>query len=134
MGTPATVTSFISGEKSTPGTYNQQSKTKLLKPTISGHNVANLTQILGDSEITIQAPSQDIIDKINFIFNSMSKNNILDKSNDLKIILTNDNVIKWFSNFFILNRISVEYNNHQIYYELITYIDSKELNNPIYFS
>lgn len=126
--TPAGASSITSGDKNAPGTYGQLSKTKLLKPTTSGHNVANLTQILGEGETTILAPSQDIIDKINFIFNSMSKSNIVDKSNDLKLILTNDNVIKWFSNFFILNRISVEYNNHQIYYELITYIDSKELN------
>jgi len=123
------VTSFNSGDKGTSSNYNQQSKTKLIKPVTLVHNVANLTQILGDVETSIQAPSQDVIDKINFIFNSMSKNNIADKSNDLKSILTNDNVIKWFSNFLILNRISVEYNNHQIYYELITYIDSKELNN-----
>jgi len=126
--TPATGTTFTTGDKIASSTFNPQSKTKLLKPTTIGNTVANLSQILGDSEPSIQAPSQDIIDKINFIFNSMSKSNILDKSNDLKLILINDNVIKWFSNFFILNRISVEYNNHQIYYELITYIDSKELN------
>ena len=58
----------------------------------------------------------------------MSKNNLADKSAELKGILNNENVIRWFSNFFIVNRVSAESNNHQIYHELITYIDSKDLN------
>lgn len=91
----------------------------------------NITHILGstDNEIAIISPPQEVIDKIKFIFNSMSKNNINEKSNELKMILSNDNYVKWFSNFFIVNRVSVENNNHIIYNDLITNIDSKELNN-----
>jgi hypothetical protein len=117
------VQNFNSGDKAS---FN---KTKLRNPVSSQSNYANLTQILGDGESSVQAPSQDIIDKINFIFNSMSKNNLADKSNELKNILSNDYVIRWFSNFFIVNRVSAESNNHSIYHELITYIDSKDLNS-----
>lgn len=65
-----------------------------------------------ENEHTVQAPPQDVIDKINFIFNSMSKVNIAEKSNDLKNILNSDILLKWFSNYFIINRISGENNNH----------------------
>lgn len=91
----------------------------------------NIVQILnsGEAEIAFVPPPQEVIEKIKFIFNSMSKNNISEKSNDLKMLLTNDNYMRWFSNFFIINRVSVENNNHAIYNDLITYIDSKELTN-----
>jgi hypothetical protein len=117
---------FNSGDK----TGFPQSKIKLPKP---NSNMTNLNQIFGnENESTVQAPPHDIIDKINFIFNSMSKNNINEKSNELKILLSNENIIKWFSNFFIVNRVSAENNNHQIYNELISMIDSKELNLLLY--
>ena len=77
----------------------------------------------------IQTPNEDIIGKMKMIFNSMTKNNVPEKANELKLLLSNDNIIRWFSNFFIVNRISSEFNNHQKYNELITYINNKELNN-----
>lgn len=122
------ISNFNSGDKST---FNPKTKTKLIKPTNNQFNVGNITQILGEGETTIQAPSQDIIEKINLIFNKMSKNNIADRSNDLKVIIVNENVIRWFSNYFIVNRISVEPHNHPIYHELLTYIDSRELSQQM---
>lgn len=106
-----------------------QSRPKLSN--INNMQSSNLSQILGsaENENTILPPPHDVIDKIKFTFNSMSKNNLVDKSNELKIIMTNENYMKWFSNFFIVNRVSVEHNNHIIYNELISLIDSKELNN-----
>lgn len=104
-------------------------KTILSRPPQVSSGIGNLAQILTvESESALQAPHQEIIEKINVIFNSMSKNNIADKSNELKMLLTNENTLRWFSNFFILNRVSVENNNHPIYNELITLIDLKELN------
>jgi CCR4-NOT transcription complex subunit 1 len=122
---------FNSGDKASFNYQHPSTKIKLPKPT-SG-NTANLNQIFGEgNESTVQAPPQEVVDKINFIFNSMSKNNITEKSNELKLILSNENIIKWFSNFFIVNRVSAENNNHQNYNELISHIDSKELNNLLY--
>jgi len=122
---------FSSGDKQkNMNQPNYQSRPKLSN--LQSMHSNNLTNILNstESQNTIIPPPQDIIEKIKFIFNSMSKNNLVDKSTELKnIILSNDNYMKWFSNFFIVNRVSVEYNNHIIYNELISLIDSKELNN-----
>lgn len=123
--------SFSSGgmDKVIQNNQNYQQRPKLSNINNSQSN--NLTQILGNNEYenTFTNPPQEIVEKIKFIFNSMSKNNIAEKSNDLKIILSNDNYVKWFSNFFIVNRVSAENNNHIIYNDLIAFIDSKELNN-----
>lgn len=122
---------FNSGDKQ----IGMNSQNYQARPKLSNINNAlqsnNLTHILGsaENENAIIPPPQEIIEKIKFIFNSMSKNNLVDKSNELKNILSNENYVKWFSNFFIVNRVSVEHNNHIIYNELISLIDSKELNN-----
>ena len=108
---------------------NKQSRPKLSKLNNLPNQSNNITQILGNENETIISPPQEIMEKINFIFNSMSKNNIAEKSNDLKNLLSNENYLKWFSNFFIVNRVSAENNNHAIYNELISLIDLKELNS-----
>jgi len=121
---------FNSGDKHLGiNAQNYQSRPKLSN--INNIQTNNLTQILvsAENENAIIPPPQEIIEKIKFIFNSMSKNNLVEKSNELKNILLNENYVKWFSNFFIVHRVSVEHNNHIIYNELITQIDSKELNN-----
>ena len=122
---------FNSGgaEKGIQNNPSYQTRPKLSNINNSQSN--NLTQILGsvDYEHTFTSPPQEVVEKIKFIFNSMSKNNIADKSNELKVILSNDIYVKWFSNFFIVNRVSAENNNHIIYNDLIAFIDSKELNN-----
>ena len=126
---------FNSNDKQNLNNLNQNAynscRPKLSKPNINSFQPNNLTQILvgAENESAFLSPPQDIIEKINFIFNSMSKNNITDKSIELKNLLSNENNLKWFSNFFILNRVSVENNNHGIYNELISLIDFKELNN-----
>jgi len=93
--------------------FQQNQKKNILKinnTTVKNIDMSHFLQ----NENPIQAPVQEVVDKINFIFNSMSKINISDKSNELKSLLTNENIIKWFSNFFILNRVSGENNNHSI--------------------
>ena len=106
---------------------NRQKPTKLSRPSqpLSSNN---LNEMFSENE-RIQTPNEDIIGKMKMIFNSMTKNNVPEKANELKLLLSNDNIIRWFSNFFIVNRISSEFNNHQKYNELITYINNKELNN-----
>jgi CCR4-NOT transcription complex subunit 1 len=116
-------------DKNIQNNQGYQARPKLSN--INNTQSSNLTHILGSVEYenTFTNPPQEVIEKIKFIFNSMSKNNIADKSSELKIILSNDSYVKWFSNFFIVNRVSVENNNHIIYNDLIVFIDSKELNN-----
>jgi CCR4-NOT transcription complex subunit 1 len=122
---------FNSGEKVLFSNSIYQVRPKLANLNNSHSQSNNLTQILGnvDYDNPFSNPPQEIIEKIKFIFNSMSKNNIAEKANELKMVLLNENYVKWFSNFFIVNRVSAENNNHSIYNDLISYIDSKELNN-----
>ena len=107
---------------------NEKTKTKLVKPSMT-NGIGNISLMLGvENTENIQPPSQDVIDNMKFIFNSMGKNNVSDKSKELKALLKNESIIRWFSNFFIVNRVSAENNNHQIYNELITLINNKDLN------
>ena len=76
----------------------------------------------------IPSPSQEIIDKIKSILNSITKSNLVEKAKEIKNLINSENIERWFSNFFV-NKLSGENNNHQIYKELITSIDSIYLKN-----
>ena len=107
----------------------EKGKTKLLKLQ-NDFTDRSMTNILGNNNVmeNFSSPSQEIIDKIKLILNSITKNNLNEKAKELKNIINNENIERWFSNFFIQNRISLENNNHQIYNDLITLIDSNDLN------
>ena len=68
--------------------------------------------------------------KIKSILNSIAKNNLVEKAKEIKNLINSENIERWFSNFFV-NKLSGENNNHQIYNELITSIDSIDLNKYI---
>jgi len=119
----------LNNSTSTEKTLQQQQISKLkLANTNSKHPLYGL--IKNDSEFFINSysPPQEVINKINFTFNTLTKNNVIEKSNELKIVLGNDILSKWFSNYLILNRVANETNNHTIYTDLITNIDFKTLN------
>jgi CCR4-NOT transcription complex subunit 1 len=65
--------------------------------------------------------------KIKSILNSITKNNLTEKAKEIKTIINSEKIERWFSNFFV-NKLSGENNNYQIYNDLITSIDSFELN------
>ena len=90
-------------------------------------------QFLSDcnSDENIQIPSQEIMTTIKNIFNSLNKNNIMEKSKELKEVLNNENLIRWFSNYLIYNRIISDNNNHGIYNEMINQIESYILNKML---
>ncbi len=101
-----------------PSSFNNQDKHKNYSLKVNNPKTNNLDiSIFLESGDKVQVPTQDIIDKINFTFNSMSKVNIAEKSNELKNILNNVTLLKWFSNYFIVNRVSGENNNHSKLYE-----------------
>lgn len=92
-----------------------------------------LGEIFGNNEIEhkIQSTSNILnLDKIRFIFNQLTEINIKDKANEIKQICNNnENLLHQFSDFLIKNRIINEENNHNIYFQLIMQIDSKDLIN-----
>ena len=104
------------------------SRPKLQKSNVTENQVNKASEVLNETCTNISVPTE-VIDKTRAIFLSLSKNNILEKAAELKqLILTDKKLTKWFSNYFIVQR-AVQNNYHQVYNELITSIDSKELNN-----
>ncbi len=79
----------------------------------------------------IQIPSQEIMTSIKNIFNSLNKNNINEKTKELKEILNNESLIRWLSNYLIYNRIISDNNYHNIYNKLINSVDNNTLNKML---
>ena len=78
-----------------------------------------------------QASNTEIIDKIQFALNQLTLNNLQEKANEISKLCNNDNMLKMFSDYFVLNRISQESNNHDIYFELTNLIDNKDSKDLI---
>ena len=84
-----------------------------------------------DLDHKIQTSNTEILDKIQFILNQLNPNNLKEKAKEIKMICNNDNLLKMFSDFFILNRISTENNNHDRYFELINLMENKDSKDLI---
>ena len=109
----------------------------------SGKNIQNIlpqnnntlvNEVFSNNEIEhkIQSSSSNsnFGDKIRFITNQLSENNIKEKIAEIKQLCNNnDNLLHQFSEILIKNRITKEENNHELYFKLITQFDSKELIN-----
>ena len=83
-------------------------------------------------EHKIQSQNNEIFEKLKFTLNQLNQGNLKEKEKDIKKLCNNENTLRIFSDFFILNRISKEPNNHDKYFELINLMenkDSKELIN-----
>ena len=83
-------------------------------------------------EHKIQSQNNEIFEKLQFTLNQLNQGNLKEKAKDIKTLCNNENTLRIFSDFFILNRISKEPNNHDKYFELINLMenkDSKELIN-----
>ena len=76
--------------------------------------------------------SEDIVNKINYIFCFSNEANIQEKIKDLKTIFKDDKKIKWFSQYFVSVLIKTE--NIQFfpkYYEIFDQLKNKELHKEI---
>ena len=83
-------------------------------------------------EHKIQSQNNEIFEKFQFTLNQLNQGNLKEKAKDIKTLCNNENTLRIFSDFFILNRISKEPNNQDKYFELINLMenkDSKELIN-----
>ncbi|KAI7885612.1 Not1-domain-containing protein [Lichtheimia hyalospora FSU 10163] len=73
--------------------------------------------------ITYETPAEDTQDKILFIINNIARNNMQDKSSELVKILDASSY-KWFSNYLVVKRVSLEPNYHDLYLLLIDSLNS----------
>ena len=63
--------------------------------------------------------------RITQLLNQLQKNNVMEKAEQLEKLVTRG-ILAWFSQFFILNRVQKEVNNHPMYAELLNRFRGKE--------
>lgn len=63
-------------------------------------------------------PEVDVSDKILFLVNNLSPNNLNTKLPDAKRLIT-PSIYRWFSSYLVLQRVSIEPNNHGLYSQFI---------------
>ncbi|CAM0140611.1 CCR4-NOT core subunit cdc39, variant 2 [Umbelopsis sp. WA50703] len=104
--------------------HEEEGKGKDQKPAFSSLNVQTL--ISASDENQHEAPSEATQDKVLFIINNVAPNNLESKTNELKEVLS-ESAYRWFSNYLVVKRASIEPNYHQLYLQLLEGIDSKVL-------
>lgn len=69
-----------------------------------------------------QEPTDDVSDRILFLVNNLSKSNIESKLGDAKALIAPE-LYNWFAHYLVLQRVSIEPNNHALYASLIDGIE-----------
>ena len=101
-------------------------KNELSGPAISYENISK-----NNNENQNQI-SEVIINKIKFIFDTLTKSNLQDNIKELKTFFKEEKIIKWFCQYFVNFLIKPE-NIHlyPTYYEVFDQLNNKELNKEI---
>ena len=80
---------------------------------------ANIRTLINDpsySLVRIKQPPEHINDKIAFTFNNLSFSNLIQKAQELKEALNNDEQLwKWVAQYLVIKRVSLEHNFHSLY-------------------
>ncbi|EST08344.1 CCR4-Not complex, Not1 subunit, domain of unknown function DUF3819 [Kalmanozyma brasiliensis GHG001] len=71
-------------------------------------------------------PSEEVTDKVLFLVNNLSPTNLESKLGDARRLITAD-TYRWFSNHLVLQRISIEPNNHGLYAQFLDGLEAKGL-------
>lgn len=78
----------------------------------------------------IEAPAQDVQDKIAFLINNISTSNIEPKSKELLELLKESNH-PWFAQYMVMRRASIEPNFHELYLAFLDKINDKSLQKEV---
>ncbi|KAK0552103.1 CCR4-NOT core subunit cdc39 [Tilletia horrida] len=73
-----------------------------------------------------QDPDEEVSDKVLFLVNNLSPTNLDAKLPEAQKLLTPD-VFHWFSNYLVLQRVSIEPNNHGLYCQLLDGLEKPNL-------
>lgn len=120
--------------------YNPQVNKKILTPSTNKLNTSNGSakdesisqgiQMQGmPSSQTPQTSklSTDFNEKMNVIFLKLSNSNIVEKAMEIKFLITNELILKYFSNYLIAKRVCLEKDRLFIFYDLVNLMDLKLL-------
>ncbi|GAB5590858.1 CCR4-NOT core subunit cdc39 [Umbelopsis nana] len=80
--------------------------------------------------IPYDVPTQQIQDRVSFIINNISQGNLKNKTDELCEVLNESN-FRWFSQYLVVRRVSIEPNYHQLYMQLLDSLDNQQLNDCI---
>ncbi|KAJ6229832.1 ccr4-not transcription complex [Anaeramoeba flamelloides] len=104
------------------------------KKNLGGINLSSLnikTLVKGTQlDENIEIPDEETENKILFLINNLSMENIADKVITLKKLFVNK-YEKWLARYLVLKRISIESNFHNLYLELLNKLNISQLNNFI---
>ncbi|CAO3672991.1 unnamed protein product [Umbelopsis ramanniana] len=76
--------------------------------------------------IPYDVPPQHLQDRVSFIINNISQGNLENKTNELREVLTESN-FRWFSQYLVVRRVSIEPNYHQLYMQLLDSLNNHQL-------
>ncbi|KAF9433584.1 hypothetical protein BGZ76_009251 [Entomortierella beljakovae] len=97
-------------------------------PVFTSLNVDTL--IAGRDDIDYEAPNEQTQDKILFIVNNVSQTNIDIKLAEMKELLR-ESAYRWFSNYIVVKRASIEPNYHVLYLQFLDGLQSPLLYRHI---
>ncbi|KAK3820433.1 MAG: CCR4-Not complex component, Not1-domain-containing protein [Benniella sp.] len=97
-------------------------------PVFTSLNVDTL--LIGRDDIDYEAPNEQTQDKILFIVNNVSQTNIDVKLAEMKELLR-ESAYRWFSNYIVVKRASIEPNYHVLYLQFLDGLQSPLLNRHI---
>ncbi|KAI8394298.1 CCR4-Not complex component, Not1-domain-containing protein [Radiomyces spectabilis] len=97
-----------------------------VQPTVVFASVHVPPKIKSSDDVQYITPSEAIQDKVLFIINNVARNNLKTKTADLLESLT-DSMYEWFSSYFVVKRISIEPNYHDLYLLLLDGVGSRLL-------
>ncbi|KAI3647748.1 hypothetical protein MP228_007969 [Amoeboaphelidium protococcarum] len=101
----------------------QQQEVK--KPKTSGSQESLLK-----SADSLNAPDQATQEKILFVVNNLSIDNMDEKSKDLRQLLSEESY-SWFINYLIVKRVSTEPNFHPLYWQVVDNLKSPQLSKRV---
>lgn len=95
------------------------------------HEAPNVTTLLqSTSNPTFENPSEKIQERVSFLINNLSANNLKSKSTELKHLLQKP-TWGWFSHYLVVRRVSIEPNNHELYSTLLDELEMSTLTDAV---
>jgi CCR4-NOT transcription complex subunit 1 len=120
--------SHMSGPSTPPIGQPKTPQGKASQPSI---NQLSLDTLLASGDkINYEEPTNDIQDRIHFIMNNISKSNVEEKAKEMTEFLK-ESAFKWFGNYLVVKRVSIEVNYHELYLKFLLLLSNKNLTKLV---